>query len=290
MKTFLSTLALALLAGSAQAQCEIEIKRDRAPFPVIIEIDKGTADAQQRTYYGKNDSTFELKAGEHTFSVRSQHGGFIQPVTYTVSKGDKNEKTVYTTDPYSTHLARETKLEIWLHHPLEVFNSTIFTIKETKCCLVFQRPLWFEGIDKKWEGKEQYPNTILFFADEEWKAEKVYKDLAAEIVLRRVRKGLQGHFTGKCHVAVICALEADRTLPADIMNATQKQIEDALLEAHQRMLKTKCYSFSHVEAAALKKAGHLPDYDGEKGMNFPLFKGVQRAQESLKAWKAQPKE
>lgn len=297
-----AAILIAICTGTVPAQEKkpnpvIEFREDGMLFPVHLELDKGKKKCRQIRFTGNTKGRglmIETNPGPHTVEVANWRLGFPQSATYTITEGGKEVwKSEPTVDPRHVLLQPGQRLVVTIHRPYESYNSKFCTFKGIACGINFPRPYWFQDVEKKWEGTEDYPNSLFFLCDtDKWGPRKTLAELTRHVIAERTRKAApHGDYRCKCHVSFIFALNPDGSVPKALLDATEKELNEAITQAYDQWLKEKCYRTFPADAVAqLKKAGYLPADTKDGALHVPVSRGVQLASELLPAWTKRQKE
>jgi|GEM_PF-4325997 len=282
-------LVLCSLGTAAAADVPVTIVQGEGfLFPVYLEVDLGMKSWKQ-VRFDSGKKSLELPAGNHTLEVRNWRFGFPQEAEYEVLEHGKTAwKSQPTVDPRAVTLKDGQSLTITVGKPYEPYEGRFFALNGIACGIILPRPYWFQDVQRKWEAKEDYPNTLFFMLDEEkWGPEKAFANLAAEMK-KRIDSGDadQGDYRADCHVSCNIALSSDGTVPEGLKKATEAELTKAMLAAYKELLGEKCYrTFPAPDVEQLKKAGFLPADTKAGRLTVPVSKGIEYAKPLFLDWK-----
>ncbi len=120
----------------------------------------------------------------------------------------------------------------------------------------------------------------------------VAKDLAKK-THADLRKNPAAHdHRGGCHWSYLHATLPDGTLPPELLKITEKQFEDAFVEAFEHLLGRNHYRpFDPETVKELKDGKWLPDdVKADKPLVITLGEGVEYGKKYLPRWKAMREE
>ena len=298
--------ALPTAASAQQTKVKIVVENRGGTFPSLLVMDAGRGKGIVKEWQVNscrfeeplsiklpaNTVLAEIEPGERRFHVTNARLSFPQSVIYRVEKSDGTVllKTEQTVDPRTFDLKAGDRLVVTIYRPYEAYNHKFFTVQGVPMAIGMPRPYWYQDIQKEWKGDEKFPNTLFFMVHKDWGPEKVFEQLAEEVVAKMHDPNYTPGDYRKNHMSCLVALSPDGKIPESLLKIKkedlQKELKAAMLKAWDALVAEKCYrTFPADQVAALKQAGYLPRGYPDGSADISIRVGLQHAKNiTLPKW------
>ena len=278
----LQSLMFLFLCAAPADGIPVEVTSAARALPVVIETH-----GKQTVWYGGKDVLFPIEEGKEVqkplilplgktdIYARNLYSGFPQPVEYKIhtKNGVRWESGICADHPMRLFLEKDdVKVEVYLTRHIASYNSFVVKLpgKASKIYGVIgcARPYNFDGILQNPFSKdapEEYPNGPFFLADPKWGVSGVAKDLVRVLREDQTKGAKMGNHRGHCHWGYQHQLNADGTMPKELIVLSDAELQKAIEDAITFAITQSCYRpFPKSTVDELKKAGFIPkDWTGK---------------------------
>lgn len=204
-------------------------------FPCVLRWIVG--EKEERIYLPAGNTSLELPAGNPVtaFCEPVHTAGWLQAVFVAVIRNERLAmKPGSALGKISIVLKDNDTVVLHCEQPIPPWNAVCVPVKGEWIMVTLERPRanldTDKWINKKWEGKERFPNTAIFWAHEG--SEALARNLAQFFIAHRTDKGRWGRFREPETKHLGLVVRASQDAVSDSMQMIrQEELEEAIVVA-----------------------------------------------------------